>query len=36
MKQMLRRTIDRNREKVGAPTPLQWDEWLDHVYGSSG
>jgi hypothetical protein len=35
MKKLLRRTIDRNRENLGAPTAPQWDEWLEKVFNET-
>jgi hypothetical protein len=36
MKKMLRHTIDKNRENLGAPTSPQWDEWLNQNFGTTG
>jgi eukaryotic-like serine/threonine-protein kinase len=36
MSNLLRRTIDRNREHLGAPTAPQWDDWLKTVFATSG
>ena len=36
MVKLVRGTIERNREKLGAPTSLQWDEWFTQKFGSGG
>ncbi len=35
MTKLLRASIDKNRENLGAPTAPQWDEWLEKVFGDA-
>ena len=36
MKKLVRATIERNRENLGAPTSLQWEEWFARQFGAGG
>ncbi|MGO9108503.1 MAG: serine/threonine protein kinase [Thermoguttaceae bacterium] len=36
MKRLLRLTIDKNREHLGAPTDTQLEDWVKQVYGPNG
>ena len=36
MAKLVRDTIEKNRENLGPPTSLQWDDWLNQHFGSGG
>jgi len=36
MRLLVRHTIEKNNEKLGAPTPDQWEEWLSEQFGTGG